>query len=101
MSAFNDEDTRLMMNAASTAVADDKTPNQHAWKNGATGHHGIVETLQSYSSAKGETCKRIRISNTAGSRTDRATYTVCNMPPDGWRLVPSDYAPAQKGKPQS
>src|SRR5262249_48915490 len=92
MSEFNDEDVRLLTDAFNAVVADQKTPVSRKWKNDASGNSGELRALAAFPGPKGEACKRVRITNQAKKYSGKATYTVCKMP-EGWQLVPSDYAP--------
>ena len=97
MGEFNEEDIRLLTSAFNAVVADPKTPATHKWKNDASGNGGELRSLAAFLSPKGESCKRVRITNQAKKTSGKATYTVCKMP-EGWQLVPSDYAPVPPQK---
>jgi hypothetical protein len=90
---FNDEDIRLMIAAVNEVVADQHTPAKRQWKNEATGNYGSLQTAVADNGPSGEKCKRLRVENHAGSRAGKSTYTMCDIPPDGWRWVPSDFVP--------
>ncbi len=96
---FDDEDVRLLLDAANAAVADAATPAQRQWKNERTGHYGELRTLASFAGPNGAHCKRLRVTNHASGRESKATYTLCDLPPKGWQWVPSDFAPAPKRNP--
>jgi len=93
---FNDEDMRLLNEAVDLVLADEKTPAKREWKNRATGNHGTLQATSPFAGPNGERCKRLRVINHVGSIESKSTYTLCNMPPDGWRWVPSDFAPQPK-----
>jgi hypothetical protein len=95
---FNDEDMRLLNETVDLVLADEKAPAKREWKNAATGHSGTLQATTAFSGPNGESCKRLRVINHAGSIESKSTYTMCNMPPDGWRWVPSDFAPQPKAK---
>jgi hypothetical protein len=95
MAAFTDEDHALMMQSVEAVLSDAKTPVKRDWNNPKTGHSGTTETLIAFSGPKGESCKRLRVINKAGSRDGRATYTLCKGDA-GWQLASSDYAPVPK-----
>ncbi len=96
MAKFTKEDLGLMVQTAEAVVTDAKTPAIRRWKNAATGNSGELKTLLAFTGPRGEPCKRLHIVNRAGKQEGKATYTVCDMPPDSWRLVPSDFAPVPK-----
>jgi hypothetical protein len=93
---FDDEDVRLLMATADEVVADPTTPATRQWKNDKTGHYGELRTLSEFSGPNNVRCKRLRVTNHADTRESKAVYTLCNMPPEGWRLVPSDFATPPK-----
>jgi hypothetical protein len=95
MAAFTDEDHALMMQNVEAVLADATTPAKRDWNNPKTGHSGTTETLIAFSGPKGESCKRLRVTNKAGSRDGKATYTHCKGDA-GWQLASSDYAPVPK-----
>jgi hypothetical protein len=98
LAAFTDEDYAIMRQNAETVLSDAKTPAKREWKNPKTKSSGTAETLAAFAGPKGEPCKRIQIVNHAAGRDSKASYTLCTMDAEGWRLVPSDYA-TPKGKP--
>lgn len=97
---FDDEDVRLLMEAVTAVLSDTAAPTKRQWRNERTGHFGELRTSSMLLGRNGVSCKRLRVVNHAGTRKSKATYTMCNIPPDGWRLVPSDFVPASnKPKP--
>jgi hypothetical protein len=100
MAAFTDEDHALMMQNVETVLEDAKTPTKLDWNNPKTGHSGTTETLIAFSGPKGESCKRLRVINKAGSRNSNATHTLCKGDA-GWQLASSDYAPVPKSSGKS
>jgi len=97
LGAFTDEDHALMTQNVEAVVTNAQTPAKRSWQNPQTGHSGTAESLLAFSGPKGESCKRIRVINKAGSRDGKATYTLCNGEA-GWQLASSDYAPMPKSK---
>ena len=97
MAAFTEQDHALMMQNVESVLADAHTPAKREWNNPQTGHSGTTETLLAFSGPKGESCKRLRVINKAGSRDSKATYTLCKGDA-GWQLASSDYAPVPKAE---
>jgi len=96
IAAFTDEDYALMTQNAVKVLSDDKTPAKASWENPQTGSSGTAETLLAFSGPKGEPCKRLKLTNKAGSRHDQASHTLCHSDETGWQLASSDYAPMPK-----
>jgi len=95
---FDDDDIRLFMAAVDSVVADEATPAERHWKNEKTGHSGSLRTMSAFVGPNGVRCKRLHIENHAGTRAGKTTLSTCDIPPNGWQLVPSDYAPSPKSK---
>jgi hypothetical protein len=91
---FDDEDVRLMMESANTVISDPNGPARRQWRNERTGHSGELQSTAAFAGPNDLRCKRLLIVNRAGSKASRSTYTLCDMPPEGWRLVPADFAPS-------
>jgi len=98
MEKLDDEDVRLLMEAVTAVVSDEVAPAKRQWKNQRTGHYGELRATSAFAGPNELRCKRLRIVNHAGTRESKSVYTMCDMPPDGWRLVPSDFAPPPKPK---
>lgn len=89
VSYFDDEDMRLLHEAALKVLEDGGPRTKQTWKNPATGHSGRVEGLGAFTAQGGLTCRRVRVSNRAEGVEGQATYTVCKDAEKGWMLNPS------------
>ena len=89
VSYFDEEDMRLMREAALKVLEDKSSRAKQAWKNPATGHSGKVEGQGAFKAVDGLPCRRVRVLNRAQGLEGQATYTVCKYPEQGWMLNPS------------
>lgn len=96
---LDEEDIRLLMQAVTEVLADPITPTQRQWRNERTQHHGELRTLSAFTGPNSVRCKRLRVINYTDDRTNKTTYTLCDMIPHGWQLVPSDFASRPQPKP--
>jgi hypothetical protein len=98
MGKFTDEDMKLMNANLEATVADTKVRTVHTWSNQQTGYSGTAETLQAFAGPNSVPCKRVRITNRAGTLTGKGQYTLCKLEGKEWTVVPNDYAPAPQPK---
>lgn len=79
------QDAAMMMRNYSEAL--DRNPNGHTstWTNAATGASGTATPLDT-GTAKGMTCRRIEITNSAGGASGRGEYRACKTK-DGWKFL--------------
>ena len=84
---FNEQDNRLMLDAANR-VLDGAPENEPVeWANTQTNHRGDVTLTRGFES-QGRPCKELRLRNQAGNRSGESRVIACQV--DGkWRLVGS------------
>lgn len=85
MRYFRGEDAALMSAAMDAALADTADDQPQTWRNDATGSHGSVTVLRSFTD-HGRDCRRLEISNHAGGTDGRAVADMCHV--DGvWKVL--------------
>lgn len=86
---FDDEDLKMFLEAARSALNADTTPPQPvAWSNPDTGAGGRFLELKRSTMAGGAPCKRIKVSVYAKNRSEKSsTYTACKNAEGKWRLT--------------
>lgn len=89
MSYFNDEDVRLLREAALKVLENKSSRTKESWTNPATGHSGRVESRGAFTAEGGLACRRLRLSNRAKGMEGQATYTVCKDAEKGWMINPA------------
>lgn len=89
LSYFDDEDKRLLREAALKVLESKSSRTKESWTNPATGHSGRVEGRGAFTAQGGLACRRVRVSNRAQGMDGQATYTVCKDPEKGWMLNPA------------
>jgi surface antigen len=89
MSYFDDEDMRLLHEAALKVLENKSSRTKERWTNPATGHSGQVEGRGAFTAQDGLACRRVRVSNSAEGVEGQATYTVCKDAEKGWMINPA------------
>jgi len=89
MSYFDDEDIRLLREAALKVLENKSSRTKESWTNPATGHSGRVEGRGAFTAEGGLACRRLRLSNRAKGMEGQATYTVCKDAEKGWMINPA------------
>lgn len=89
MSYFDDEDMRLLREAALKVLEHKSSRAKESWTNPATGHSGQVEGRGAFTAQDGLACRRLRVSNRAQGVEGQATYTVCKDVEKGWLINPA------------
>ena len=85
MRYFEGEDAALMSAAIDAALAAPTDSEARSWRNDATGSHGSVTVLRTFSD-HGRNCRRIEIQNHAGGTDGRAVADMCQI--DGvWKVL--------------
>jgi hypothetical protein len=82
---FSAQDYALMRARVVEALKAEPSSGVLDWKNEASRASGSVEPLQRETWSE-LPCKRLRIVNTLGSRTERGVYRFCEKTPGQWRL---------------
>lgn len=83
VSRFNDEDKRLL-NDAAKAVVDGAPGNSRSWENPKTGNHGTLTLLVSFNGSDGRPCHQVRVQNHAQGLSGDSKVTICKDPKRGW-----------------
>lgn len=89
VSYFDDEDMRLLREAALKVLENKSSRAKESWTNPATGHSGQVEGRGAFTAQGGLACRRVRVSNHAHGVDGQATYTVCKDAEKGWVINPA------------
>jgi surface antigen len=85
MRYFEGEDAVLMSAAIDAALANPSDNETQSWRNDATGSHGSVTVLQTFTD-NGRHCRRIEIQNHAGGMDGQAIADMCQV--DGvWKVL--------------
>ena len=87
---FDDEDLRMFLAAAGTALNAEGSPKQVTWTNPATGSGGSFLELSRSTGAAGTPCKRLRVSTYAKKHAVKSgTYTLCKSTQGRWQFSAS------------
>ena len=82
---FDAEDWKLLREAVQDVLDSEEDATTKTWKNEATGNHGSVTLVNSYRTADGRECRRLRMDNSADGLTGSGKQTMCQAAGGTWR----------------
>ncbi len=85
ISRFNDEDKRLLREAAE-AVVSGEPGHSRDWENPKTGNHGKLTLLATFNGTDGRPCHQVRVQNHAKGLSGDSKVSICKDPERGWLL---------------
>jgi hypothetical protein len=94
-SHFNEEDVRLLREAAMSLLMDETVGASREWRNPHSTASGKLRITKAFESTDGFKCKVLRSDTSAAGLNGRATFAICEIQPGDWKLHP-DAKPAAK-----
>lgn len=91
---FKDDDLEMFIAASRKALNETPDGQTVSWDNPATKARGSI-TVDETRVRGGQTCKRVRVENQAGTRKGKQALDVCKGSDGRWALAPTP-APAKK-----
>jgi len=98
---FNDEDRRLLREAAMSLLLHEDVGASREWRNPQSSASGKIKITKAFDSTDGFKCKVLRVDNSAGGWQGRASYAVCEIHPGEWKLHPDAKPNSPAKKPES
>ena len=98
---FNDEDVRLLREAALSLLLHEEVGASGEWHNPSSTDSGKVNIAKAFSSTDGFRCEVLRVDNSAAGWHGRASYAVCEIHPGDWKLHPDARPKPSEKEPES
>jgi hypothetical protein len=98
---FNEEDVRLLREAALSLLLHEEVGASRAWHNPNSTASGKIKITKAFESTEGFRCEVLRIDNSAAGWNGRASYAVCEIHPGDWKLHPDAKPKPSEKKPES
>jgi hypothetical protein len=83
---FNDDDVRILRSTAWSLLKDGVLGQSQDWSNPNSTAHGKITIVKIFQSTEGFSCKSLRVENIATGLHNRATYPVCQIHPEDWKI---------------
>ena len=83
---FDEQDWKLLKEAAQTALSEKPDGEGVKWRNEAAGHYGSLTPI-SHLQVDGRDCRDLVIRNFAGEMNGGGTYRFCRMEDGNWKVL--------------